>query len=306
MSLEAIAHISNKKILFSPLNWGFGHVSRSIPLLEKLLNQGNDIVIACNEGQEKIYRDYFSTVKFIRWEGYPFHFSGNGNFALDLLKSMPKLLAFGKKEKEFVESICFTENIELVLSEHRYFFKSEAIPSVFITHQVTLPLTWYLKMAQRMHMKWMNSFSEVWILDNASHDFAGDLSRGEIEVEKRYLGPLSRFSDKSNSVKVGTVILVSGPEPYAEQFYNEMFRYIGQEDKIVYEGKIETRDSVKDISWKELDEILLGAEKIISRAGYSTIMDIYFLGCEFELHPTKGQWEQEYLADYMNERIHTN
>ena len=296
MSLEAINHKSNKRILFSPLNWGFGHVSRSIPILEKLVNQDNEIVIACSEGQQKIYLEYFPTVKFIRWDGYPFRFSGNGNFALDILKSMPKLLTFGKKEKEFVENTCRNENIDLVLSEHRYFFRSEVIPSIFITHQVTLPLTWHLKMAQRIHVKWMNFFSEIWILDNENHSYAGDLSRGELKVQKRYLGPVSRFSGKVSSSKNGHVILVSGPEPYAEQFYNEQFRILKPEDKIVYGGKLETIDSVNDITWKELDEILLGAEKIIARSGYSTIMDIHYLGCRFDLHPTKGQWEQEYLA----------
>ena len=43
------------------------------------------------------------------------------------------------------------------------------------------------------------------------------------------------------------------------------------------------------------DQAILHAEKVISRSGYSTIMDLYFLDCDSELHATNGQREQEYL-----------
>jgi len=43
-----------------------------------------------------------------------------------------------------------------------------------------------------------------------------------------------------------------------------------------------------------------GAAKIISRSGYSTIMDLVMLNClsKAELIPTPGQTEQEYLSEY--------
>jgi hypothetical protein len=46
------------------------------------------------------------------------------------------------------------------------------------------------------------------------------------------------------------------------------------------------------------------AEHIIARSGYSTIMDLETLGLmhKAELHPTPGQSEQEYLADYHKKR----
>ena len=41
------------------------------------------------------------------------------------------------------------------------------------------------------------------------------------------------------------------------------------------------------------------AEYVISRSGYSTIMDIIALGKKSILIPTPGQTEQEYLANYL-------
>jgi len=35
---------------------------------------------------------------------------------------------------------------------------------------------------------------------------------------------------------------------------------------------------------------------VIARSGYTTIMDLHQIGRRAILFPTKGQWEQEYLA----------
>jgi hypothetical protein len=37
---------SHQKILFCVLNWGLGHASRSIPIIEALLQKGNEITLA--------------------------------------------------------------------------------------------------------------------------------------------------------------------------------------------------------------------------------------------------------------------
>ena len=54
----------------------------------------------------------------------------------------------------------------------------------------------------------------------------------------------------------------------------------------------------------ELKQILLNAEIILSRPGYSTIMDLAGLGKKAIFIPTPGQTEQEYLARYHAEQGH--
>ncbi|NBX80882.1 MAG: hypothetical protein EBQ94_10990, partial [Flavobacteriales bacterium] len=88
-----VEELVSKRILISPLNWGFGHVSRCIPLISKLLKQNNSIYIACDNQQKDIFQFYFSDslITYLSHEGYPFQFSGNGNFSWDLLLSLRKL-----------------------------------------------------------------------------------------------------------------------------------------------------------------------------------------------------------------------
>jgi glycosyl transferase family 28 len=51
---------------------------------------------------------------------------------------------------------------------------------------------------------------------------------------------------------------------------------------------------------KQLNGIMAGAGMVISRAGYSTVMDLVKLGKRAILVPTPGQTEQEYLGRYLS------
>jgi predicted glycosyltransferase len=54
----------------------------------------------------------------------------------------------------------------------------------------------------------------------------------------------------------------------------------------------------------ELKTLILNAETIICRSGYSTLMDLNFLNKEkLILVPTPGQTEQKYLAQYWKEKF---
>jgi len=48
--------------------------------------------------------------------------------------------------------------------------------------------------------------------------------------------------------------------------------------------------------------MILSASSIITRSGYTTIMELVSLGKSALLVPTPGQTEQEYLAEYLKQR----
>ena len=52
----------------------------------------------------------------------------------------------------------------------------------------------------------------------------------------------------------------------------------------------------------EMKEMITGSESIITRSGYTTIMELISLNCSALLIPTPGQTEQEYLAEYLSEK----
>ena len=51
-----------------------------------------------------------------------------------------------------------------------------------------------------------------------------------------------------------------------------------------------------------MKQVIISSEKIITRAGYSTIMELVSLNSSALLVPTPGQTEQEYLGEYLSSK----
>ena len=106
-----LSEVHNKKILISCLNWGMGHVSRSIGLIQNLESQGNECVVAGNEDQLEVFRTYFPRIDTITHSDYPFNFSNTITFSTALWKQKSKLLSYIRKEKEDVLNFVKKYNI---------------------------------------------------------------------------------------------------------------------------------------------------------------------------------------------------
>lgn len=309
MDQSSIQDIHGEKILFSPLNWGWGHVMRSIPLLRQLQLQENKITIACSIEQKEVYTFYLDAVSFLQLQGYPFHFEGKGRFEWDLVRKGFSLSMSLAREKSWVKKRCANHDFTLILSEHRYGFRSSVVRSIFITHQVHLPLSYLFFWVQGLHHFLLRRFDELWIVDELDQKFAGNLSANLSGFPSRYLGTLSRFDSVDNyedAEKRWTTILISGPEPYAEQFFTQMVQAQDLNNTnicFIYSNTnydIPTHARAEFIcareNWSMVDKRLSLTKKLICRSGYSTIMDVASLDCEVEYFATPGQAEQVYLA----------
>ncbi|MFT5858455.1 MAG: hypothetical protein ACI865_000543 [Flavobacteriaceae bacterium] len=299
MQIETVV---NKRILLSPLNWGMGHVSRCIGLIDALQSNGNTIVVACSEDQRSIFGQYFEDLTFTEHAGYPFNFKGKGNFGLDLLNKSSSLFKRLKQERKEVEAFVVEYKIDLVLSDHRYGFRSTEVPSIFVTHQVNLPVRLHERMVSVIHGSYLSKYDYIWVMDNANSDLAGKLSTSR-RRNVSYIGPFSRFSRylERPEKKFKHVLIASGPNIYAQQLVDEVLAndQFGKGLVVIHNGELSIPDDIKALSgnWKEQDQVIMQARHLISRSGYSTIMDSTVLDTEATLIPTKGQREQEYLAE---------
>lgn len=300
------ADLRAKRILISPLNWGMGHVSRCIGIIHQLQKQENRVFIACDEEQKAVFSEYFQDISFIVHAGYPFRFGGKGNFAWDLLSRSNSLRKRLKQEREEVKEYVEEYYIDYVLSDHRYGFISESVPSIFITHQLNLPVKWYEKGVGALHTKLMKRFSYTWVLDDEKSTLAGKLSEN-CPVNGGYIGHYSRFSIYSDRVEkeFENVLVASGPEVYAEELIHQFLNRGGEFENliVIHSTAAQVQNGVQEVSgsWKEKDLFIRKAKRIISRSGYSTLMDCQYLGTKGLFIPTKGQAEQEYLAGRWKE-----
>jgi len=297
--------IKQKKILFAALNWGYGHVMRSVVLLKKFEAQKNSLFVVCTEEQKELYLSENIKAEYIIDHGYPFEFSGKGHFSWDLFMSLRKLTVFKNKERILVKQLCTKFSIDLVLSDQRMGIFDTNTTSILITHQLNLPLGGWEKAAQLIYNNWLKNFDFIWVPDQKPpNNLAGKMSESN-KGNTLYIGYLSRFDRNVNlpkNYKYG--VLVTGPEPYARQFFEEQLHRLTKENALAFiiynqtdarqEGKVQI---LKHQSTEAMASLLCSCELLITRSGYSTLMDIKALGIEnVELHPTPGQAEQEYLA----------
>ncbi len=300
--------IRNKRIGFSVLNWGLGHVTRCIPLIVRLQKQSNDLIIFCNEEQQTMFSQYVKGAVFVRHEGYPFHFRGKGRFKADLLLGAKTLIDFLKKEYRLVDGYITKYDLEYLISDQRFGFYSPKLPTVLITHQIKFPLKGLYKLINLLNSYQLSKFETIWVMDDPIHMFAGKLSRIGSLKRAIYIGCHSRF-ELGAKMKVKTrkgVLVINGPAAYTTLLINSFSDQIksGEIESIVgpifvqellTERNIRT-SFVSSQEMSEVDAVLRTSATIFGFFGYTTLMDCLELNCAYDLIPTPGQDEQQYLA----------
>lgn len=300
------------KIFIAPLNWGLGHAARCIPLIDRFLAEGHEVVLG-GDGLSLLYlKQRYPYLRSIPLAPLDLRYSAGKRQVLAMLVAIPKIIQFSIRDYRLLQSIQQEEKFDQIISDNRFGLWC-SVNSVYITHQLHIhlpyPYRWLEPLAARLHAWVYKHYTEVWIPDTPDHRLSGDLSTGiacltssksqHSSVTIKYIGVLSRFANVSlpsiplRSYKV--VALYSGLEPQRTLLENDILaRFKGQEeDLLLVNGKQEN-----PLSDSELAYYLIHAEKIIARSGYSTIMDLETLGVldKAELIPTPGQPEQEYLA----------
>ena len=85
-----------KRVLVCPLNWGLGHATRCIPIIAELITQEAEVMIAGDGDSLDLLKSEFPSLKYHHLKSKPITYSANGNMALQMLKSAPRLLQHRK------------------------------------------------------------------------------------------------------------------------------------------------------------------------------------------------------------------
>jgi predicted glycosyltransferase len=200
--------------------------------------------------------------------------------------------------------------IDAVISDQRFGVRSAHVPSVLITHQV-FPITPIAQGLLRKLNRWhIDRFDRCWIMDESdAPGLAGELSHGEaLPTHARHIGTMSRLKPSNGATgrRYEVVAVVSGPEPQRtmlerriidqlQHIPGEHLLVLGRPDQQRHEriGNVEVRGHLNSAA---LADAMRAARLIVSRSGYTTLMDLVALDRSALLFPTPGQPEQEYLA----------
>jgi UDP-N-acetylglucosamine:LPS N-acetylglucosamine transferase len=308
------------RVLIAPLDWGLGHATRCIPIISTLIKQ-HCIVIVAAEGQIKtLLQKEFPNLQFVELKGYRVSYSRNKLcMPVKLILQLPGIIYRIYAERRWLRNIVKKYKINAVISDNRMGMNHNQIPSVYITHQLTIKTgsAFTDNITQKIHYHYINKFSACWVPDNeGAVNLAGALSHPAKlpGVPVWYLGPLSRFKKNAASGQYDICIILSGPEPQRTVFEKIILEDIenmqgsicmvrGLPREILVPILNNPSIQIKNhLPAEELRKVIQKSKIIISRCGYSTVMDLVKLQAKAVLVPTPGQTEQEYLAEYLQEQ----
>jgi UDP:flavonoid glycosyltransferase YjiC (YdhE family) len=178
----------------------------------------------------------------------------------------------------------------------------------YITHQVMIKAPFLEGVLHRLHRSYMERYTDVWVPDHATDGLSGDLGhKHPLPPRGKFIGPLSRFSGEQLPIERDLLVLISGPEPQRTRFERMVLEQLEHFEgtAMAVLGTPEVREShsnarghliMPHLPANELEKAVSSSRLIISRSGYSTIMDLSVLGKKAVFVPTPGQTEQEYLG----------
>ena len=318
---KKINNIYKTTILIAPLDWGLGHATRCVPIIKELLKNNCNVIIGAEAATASLLKKEFPELLIIQINGYRIKYSKKIYFLpFKIFIQIPRILKHIYKEHLWVKKVVKKHSINAIISDNRFGLFHSNMPSIFITHQLLVKTghSFSEKIIQNINHWFIQKYKFCWIPDfKGSTNIAGELSHPKSYPKNvQYIGGLSRFEKQENvKKKYELLIILSGPEPQRTIFENILLSQLKHTKGpiLLVRGLPENDTSssfqqnnihahvqiVNHLTANDLNDAMLQSKLVISRSGYTTVMDLIKLQQKAILVPTPGQTEQLYLADNL-------
>lgn len=317
-SFDNIIPNQTKHVLVAPLNWGLGHSTRCIPIISHLLSKNIKVTIASDGEALKLLQGEFPSLNTIDLPGYRVSYRSHRLWDI-AIRNIPNVLKAIISENSVLKDLAQSMDFDLIISDSRFGLRHNRIKSYIISHQLKLKgsiplLNWCMNY---VNQKLLNAFDLCLIPDYEDHRLSGELSKNKKVKNKVFIGALSRLKKYEMPQLYDRTYILSGPEPARTKLeFNILTGIEGTKDRIlIVRGTDMANEITSDnpnieikglLHSQELNDIIMSSALIISRSGYTSIMDYYAIGQKAHLIPTAGQPEQEYLAQYIDGKFGMN
>jgi UDP-N-acetylglucosamine transferase subunit ALG13 len=303
-------------VLVAPLDWGLGHATRCIPLIHQFLSADCEVIIAAQGQQRQLLAQEFPSLSFVDLPAYGLKYGKSRWYTLvKIVLQSPKILIIINREKKWLKKLIRDKHLDIVVSDNRFGLHHPSVTSVFITHQLRVKSSFGNRadaILQRINYRFIHRFDYCWVPDaEGDNNLAGALSHPPVlpHIPTRYTGALSRIKKENLPANGKLLVLLSGPEPQRTVFEQKLVEQLNalHAPAIIVRGLAGTPapaagsllEIQEHLPAAAMQDAINKASIIISRSGYSTIMDLLPLGKKCIFIPTPGQPEQEYLAAYL-------
>lgn len=308
------------KVLFGVCSWGLGHATRDLPFIQEMINRGYELTII-GRGRSLIFleKELEENCSYLDIPDYSSPYSKKDLFVAKFIAYSPIYVNEITKEHTRIKKIIKKERYDRIISDNRFGIYYKDIPSYFLSHQLRFIVPGRIKPlergTERFNYFFKKKFHKFLVPDYAENSLSGDLSHNLKYFKKdkiEYLGPLSDLKKRKVEEDIDYFISLSGPEPQRTLLEKKILKQapLLKGKVIIALGKPEIYKEEKKgnlhiftfLNRKKQEEIMNRSRLVITRAGYTTLMELVILGKKALLIPTPGQTEQIYLAKYHKER----
>ncbi|MCP9198736.1 glycosyltransferase [Gramella sp. GC03-9] len=301
-----------KRILVAPLNWGLGHASRCVPVITSLQDIGFEPIIASDGDALELLKLEFPDLTHIELPSYNIRYPNKGeNMKRKLMLETPRILKTINQERKITEDLASKLELEGIISDNRWGVRSKRLKTnVFMTHQLNVLSGSTTFLSSFIHRQYIKRFDQCWVPDfEGTENLSGIMGHPTSDpLPVKYMGVLSRLKKRELPVTYDFVVLLSGPEPQRTKLEHILLRELETiRSRVLFvRGKITEKKEINSrnrnihiqnyLYGKSLEDALNSTNFVISRPGYTTLMDLSKLEKKAFFIPTPGQPEQEYLG----------
>lgn len=320
---------ASPRALFAVSSLGLGHATRSLVLIHAFLQDGYRITII-STGNALAFMQLelgaHPAVDWQDWVDYPPLERGTGwrfyaYLALDLFTTWRRI----REENKRLQAIA--GHYDFVFSDGRYGLHNRWIPSFILSHQIAFippkglqEISW---LSDHLNVAALKQFDHIFIPDFPcpSRNLAGNLSHTAVlqNTRREYIGILSSYPHQQQKLDIDYLFVISGYLhehkgafvrdllSQAQQLPGKKVFVLGdaKADPAQYQSALSDQLEVYPLATGDLRQALFARAKcIISRAGYTTVMDLVEHDKRALLIPTPNQTEQEYLGYYLGSLQH--
>jgi UDP-N-acetylglucosamine transferase subunit ALG13 len=312
-----------RRILFAISSLGLGHATRTTAVIEHFRDTCDITVVSHGNTLEFLKKELGGEgVEFVPFDDYPGLERGTGlRFYFYLVADLIKTNLIIKKERQKVLEL--EDNFDFIFSDGKYGFYSSKIPSFLLSHQLSfIPpkgLASFRFLSDIANYLYFKNFDIVFVPDfeDADHSLAGKLSHPKFLkfLRHQFIGLLSSYKKIDMPEDLDYLFIISGylhehKEGFVSQLIEQAKGIDGKKAFILGNAAASEVVTMKefDITIYPLaqssfrNELMNRAKVVISRTGYTTILDLVELNKKGILFATPNQSEQEYLAEFFSSK----
>ena len=307
------------RILFAVNSVGLGHATRSIPIIDALIKAKHEVYVLSSFRALQFLKHEFKDKpkKYLDLPDYslPELYTEKRVSTARFFLKAPKLLNDLMKENSVFKKIQQRYQFEKIISDSRLGIYDPMVASYLFFHHFRIPISqtptlsentselFFYILKNRFKYFIVPDFKEKGIGGRLCHEFSF------FKDDKiKYIGISSMLKKLNVQEDIDYLFTISGPEPQRTVFEKKVLDVVKKlKGKVIVGlGKPEIKKVVKKknvtiygfLDRKQQQEYMNRAKFIVTRSGYTTLLELAELGKNALLVPTKGQPEQEYLSKY--------